>query len=103
MYVISSGGDFAFECDEPYINTPNVLNYNLYYASGANVADDIDMDNYDLSPYLHKEERPSPRDVLYEPPDNITYRRKSGISLPTRKEPCFPEFQGTNTGSMVKS
>lgn len=35
--------------------------------------------------------------MFHAPSDNITYRRKFGTSLPTKKEPCFPELQSTNT------
>jgi hypothetical protein len=70
---------------------------------GAIAADNVGRGDYDLSQYLHKDEKKSPRDVSYVPSENITYRRKSGQSLHYRKEPYFQNYKAQTLMNSDKS
>lgn len=61
---------------------------------GSKTVNAFARDDYDLSPYLHRDDKQIPIDTPRAPVENITFRRKT--RAPTRREPRLPDIQDTS-------
>lgn len=61
---------------------------------GSKTVNAFAKNDYDISPYLHRNEKQIPTDVPRAPVENITFRRKTRSQ--TREEPRLPDIQDTS-------
>lgn len=61
---------------------------------GSKTVNAFARNDYDISPYLHRDEKQIPTDVPRAPVENITFRRKTRSQ--TREEPRLPDIQDTS-------